>query len=267
MDQQAEIELFDKLTKLVVTGKAGEICSEIGKFIEAVIIHECTKTTAKKPKNTKEAIDTLAKEEVISSTLAAKLHVVRTLRNAHIHELTNKTLQTSHLYQPTKADARFSAEILNEFLSWMYEEKITVEWNHITKQFARCEQLLGKGDNTVFIVVGEAYAALRHALELKMRSLGLKPQNDLASGIEVLLRHGVDVRSEAWKRLAVMRMHAVHGSPQQYNALRQSWPSFATEMLPDLRQVLSKLNPLDHSKRNDLNCPRVPSEVFKGLAS
>ena len=122
-----ELELFDDLIKLARTESFGEICFAIGKFIESVTIRDCMLETGKKPRNTNDAIDTLTKAAIISPTLGAKLHVVRNLRNAHTHELTNKFININNVYQPKKADARFAVEVLNEFLEgWM---KRRSRWN------------------------------------------------------------------------------------------------------------------------------------------
>ena len=259
----AETKLFHKLTKLIGPVSFGEICSEIGKFVEAVTINECWKETRRTPRNTKEAVDSLAAAAIISATLAAKLHVVRTLRNAYIHELTNEVAETN-VYRPTKADARFAVQILNEFLTWLHEEKVEAEWNRLLKKFQRELRLVDQKAIRPSDLVGVAYNVLRDAIELKLRSLGLKPVFDITSGIESLLKHGIDVRSEAWKKLAILRVYQAHGTPQHEELLR-SEHMIEHDILPELPQVLAKLNPLRRSESEQRNCPQVPLSVLEAL--
>jgi hypothetical protein len=260
MEQQVESELFDKLITLTRAENFGEICSEIGKFVEAVTINECAEATGKRATSTKEAIDNLAKSVIISPVLATKLHLVRALRNARIHELTDQVANTDQTYRATKSDARLAVQVLNEFLSWLYEERIAMKWKEALSRFQACEKAFAA---TGSCDVSLAYWILRDALELKLRSLGIKTRGDLTYGIEVLLERGIDVRSEAWKRLATLRVYDAHGTQEQHQVLQRER---TVNMLPELQQVLSKLNPLRSANRGNVECPQAPSEILEALA-
>jgi hypothetical protein len=134
-----------------------------------------------------------------------------------------------------------------------------MKWNEALSRFQRCEESFAE---TGSCNVSLAYWVLSDALELKLRSLGIKSRGDLTYGIEVLLERGIDVRSEAWKRLATLRVYDAHGTDEQQEILQRER---SVNMLPELQQVISKLNPLRSANRGKVEYPQAPSAILEAL--
>lgn len=239
-----EREVVAEVEKSILCKNYEDVCYEIGKFIENITSDIYYDNTNSQPKNAKIAIDFLINKEIISRPLGFKLHVVRELRNVVVHNLP---------YKITLIDARASVDTLNQTIGWLHQEYLAQKWYLIVKRFDEAEKLLlsdySNSDenqthskiNNVIIMV---YSALEEALSLKKISLNLQINDceNIFSNVELLAKHGINVRSNSWEKLTNMRNRMVHGTNLGNTNTKIESLNF---LLPDLRTVLKTLNPLD----------------------
>ncbi|MGH7381737.1 MAG: HepT-like ribonuclease domain-containing protein [Candidatus Methylomirabilales bacterium] len=257
MNIDAEREIVSKVEDLIQSKNFGQICFEAGKFIETVASEIYFEMNGSNPKTAKAAIDFIVERKLISRPLGYKLHVVREMRNVEAHDLP---------YLITSADAKLAIETLNQTIEWLHQGNLAREWQEIYELFSEGESMIqhsaSKIDNEIpFTLIFNIQRALERAIGLKIKSLGLEVKSTgFFSSVELLAKHGIDVKSTAWRDFVGLRNRFAHSdafdspSPEEvYRLLKSS--------LPELREILIKLNPLDNRIKDASECPQINSTL------
>lgn len=256
MDIDTERETVLKIEELIQAKDFGQICFEVGKFIEKVASEIYLNMNNANPKSAKTAIDSLIEKRLVSRPLGFKLHVIREMRNVEAHNLP---------YSITSTDAQIAVDALNQTIEWLHQGNLAREWQEIHESFNEGASLIQHptsniDDRTALTSVFNIYMALERAVHLKIKTLNLEAKRmSFFSSVELLAKHGVDVRSNSWRQLVEMRNKLAHSrasdpSPKElYSLLKR--------LLPELHEVLTKLNPLDDKSGNAADYPQVHSKL------
>jgi hypothetical protein len=246
LDIEAERQTVVKIEEFLRQRDFNKVCFESGKFIEDVAVQIYNDIQGSQPRSAKVAIDFLIDKELVSRPLGFKFHVARELRNVEAHSLP---------YPITAEDVAIAIDSLNRMIEWLHQGNLLRDWQTIIKNFEEGVELLCQhGKDEIMKSVRMIYGSLHDALDLKIRSLKLDAhRQDFFSSVQLLAKHGLDVRSEAWKTLTMMRNELAHGSSGS--------PEFELGplrlILPDLRDILKRLNPLDQNAATIVDYPQV----------
>ena|GEM_PF-7090005 len=258
MDSDLENKVVLKVEALIDARDFGQICFEVGRFIETVASELYFDLKGAQSKSAKAALDFLIVHRLISPPLGYKLHSVREMRNVEAHRLP---------YSITQSDARLAVDVLNQTIEWLHQGNLAREWREICDLFnwsETCDLLtweLGESHEiSGHVLIMKTHNALERAVNLRMSSLGLdKSAKGFFSSVELLAEHGIDVKSTAWRVLVSLRNRIVHDGPN-YMDDEESLMQLK-KLIPELREVLMKLNPLAERNKDAGDYPQVHSSM------
>jgi uncharacterized protein YutE (UPF0331/DUF86 family) len=258
LDSEIENKVVLKVELLINDRDFGQICFEVGRFIETVSSALYFDLKGARSKNAKAALDFLIDQQLISRPLGYKLHSVREMRNVEVHGLP---------YPITQSDARLAVDTLNQTIEWLHQGNLAREWTEICELFnwnETCDVLNLRVGHTeevnADVLILKTHRALEKAVDLRMRSLGLdKKAKGFFSSVELLAEHGIDVKSTAWRELVSLRNRIVHDGPHYLPPNERLLQ--LKKLIPELREVLMKLNPLEARNKDAGDYPQVHSPL------
>jgi hypothetical protein len=255
-DLPKQQEIIRKVETALQAGNSNGVCRDVGLCIEKIVLAIYAYSERRRPRNMKVAIDFIGDKAFVSKPLAAKMHLVRELRNLAVHDPDNAA---------SMEDARYALRCLTELFSWINRDQIRNEWQSIVSEFEAAERELsaimqqaadnvGKtrtvDSNALAAILARLYVTLDRAAEIKLRALGEDlsgSARSVFSRVDSLAGHGINVRSPAWRDLVAARAEAVHSSPNNRDSIRDLADSVYRQRT-DLKNVLARLNPLDRDR-------------------